>query len=355
MSGGPGDIPSLHDHGAPLIAPSGGLADARELVAAASRTTLDDTLAALGVDDATREEVAGTWPRWRADGVRREALVAALADVSRHRGDPDAPLDVRPDAARDDVAGRLAPFYLFALDAARLRDYLAALGAAAPVVTDTLGALARHAALHQRRRGLTGVDAAWWMVPILRGVLVQVGSLQYHRVRLGVGSLSPRPWYDESEARRRGPSFETGAESIGLHVPDRTDLSPSAVDASLEAARGELGRLWPSDRPRLATCQSWLLDERLADSVGSTSRLVAFARRFTLVPGWVDGDEDVATFVRGRRDAAEPVPATRLARAVEARWRAGEHWRVRTGWLAFDDASSPGRDVRLRGQRPPDL
>ncbi|MGC8511110.1 MAG: acyltransferase domain-containing protein [Acidimicrobiales bacterium] len=321
-----------------MSAPRDALADARDLVAAATRATLDDTLAALGVAASTREEVSGLWSTWRADAARRAALVAALSDVAGRRGDPDAPLAVRPDAARDDVAGRIAPFYLFALDAPRLRDYLTAHGVGASVVADTLGALARHAALHQRRRGVTGVDAAWWMVPILRGVLVQVGSLQYHRVRLGVGSLSPRPWYSDAEARRRGAAFETGAESIGLHVPDRTDLSPRAVDASLAAARRELGRLWPSAGARVATCQSWLLDDRLVELVGPTSRLVAFARRFALVPGWLDGDDDVATFVLGRRDGVDPPPTTRLARAVVRRWRDGDHWRVRTGWLTFDGA-----------------
>ncbi len=337
-----------------MASPDTALAAARDLVAATTRSSLEDELAALGIPDATREEVTASWDAWRADAGRRATLVAGLADVARHRGDPDASVVIRPDAARDDAPGRVAPFYLFALDAPRLRAYLAGRGAPTFMVTTTLGALARHAALHQRVRGVTGVDAAWWMVPILRGVLVQIGSLQYHRVRLGRGTLSPRPWYDEGEARRRGPAFEAGAESLGLHVPDRTDLSPRAVDASLATARRELGRLWPSERPRLATCQSWLLDERLGDLVAPTSRLVAFARRFTLVPGWLDGDDDLAYFVLGRRDGGDPTPATRLARAVAQRGRDADHWRVRTGWLAFDDGASP-QDVTLRDTRPPDL
>ena len=314
--------------------------DARDVVAAATSATLDDTLAELGVDDATREEVTTSWDSWRGDVAGRESLVAALADLSRQRGDADAPVPVYPDAARDDVAGRLAPFYLFALDAPRMADYLLTSGVSASVVAATWGALARHAALHRRLRGMTGVDAAWWMTPILRGVLVQVGSLQYHRVHLGVGTLSPHPWYDDDEARRRGPAFEAGAESMGVHIPDRTDLSERAVDASFEEARRELGRLWPSEQPRLATCQSWLLDERLADLVGPTSRLVAFARRFVLVPGSLDGDDDLARFVMGRRDGDEPPPLTRLAREAARRRLAGDHWRVRTGWMPFDGGSA---------------
>jgi GNAT domain-containint protein len=63
-----------------------------------------------------------------------------------------------------------------------------------------------------------------------------------------------------------------------------------------------------------------------------------FLRRFELVPGSVDGDEDVVDFVfrLPRTPLADLPRRTSLERLVTSVLESGEHWHIRTGWFDFD-------------------
>jgi hypothetical protein len=295
-------------------------------------STLAESLVDLGLDGEDVQEAVSHWSDVAASDEWTGLLTGMLAMVERQRGQIDEPIAIWDDLDDTGPAGRLFYVYLVALASAGARAFLRRAGFSDDVVAQSLATFARHVSLHRRKHASLGVDAGWWMVPLLRGELVTIGSLEYHRVTIGVGSLAPSPWYDEVEVARLGVGFAPGDPSIGLHIPDGADLSSAAVDDSLERARVTLERTWPVAQRRLVTCQSWMLDDRLGDWLGA-GNLVSFQRRFTLVDGWQDGDEDVREFVFRPRESARP---TALQEVVARAGDRGEHWRNRTGWLAWD-------------------
>ncbi|MFY9782507.1 MAG: acyltransferase domain-containing protein [Acidimicrobiales bacterium] len=290
----------------------------------------------LSSDDAS--EVAHHWDEFRRHEEWTSLLAALLGMVEVQRGAIDEPLPIWPDLDGAGPSGRLLYIYLFALGYEGTRTFHEKEATPQNVIDRTFEVLARHCATHQRKWGTLGVDAGWWMLPILRGELLQVGSLQFHRVTLGVGSLSPYSWYEDEEAEKLGPGFRRGDPSIGLHIPRGSDIAPTTLDQTFGEARDVLGHLWPVAQRRLVTCQSWLLDSRLITLLPSVSNVVHFQRRFTLLPRWYDDDDDVLDFVFER--PATPInelpQSTTLERAIVATLQRGEHWRAGAGWMDFD-------------------
>ncbi len=286
----------------------------------------------MGLALSDRDELVTRWGDVLASDAWVRLLAGLWAVVEEQRGRPDDPVLIVRDLDETGVVGRLLFLYLAGLAASGTRDFLISEGFPSDVIVDTLATVARHAAVHRRQFGTSGLSAGWWIMLALRGDLVNIGSLQYHRLRLGIGTLSPSPWYPPEEADVRGVGFRWGDPVVGLHIPDGADLSEGAVDQSLGQARDLLQRTWPAPHRRLVTCQSWIFDPHLADILGSESRLLRFARRFTLVPGEVVGDHDVREFVL-RPHAGGP---TRLQESVIRLLDSGRHWSTRTGWMSWE-------------------
>jgi GNAT-like C-terminal domain/N-acyltransferase N-terminal domain len=295
------------------------------------------SLEGLGIARADAAEIARQWDGFRRDDDWVELLGGVLDAVSRDRGRVDAPIHFWRDLDDAGAQGRLFYFYVFALACEGTASYLARLGTPDSVIEKTFGALPRHRDVHQRKWGTLGVDAGWWMLLVLSGELIQIGSLQFHREGLGAGTISPSPWFSDEEMAALGEGFRKGDPSLGLHIPDRTDLSPAALDETFESARSLLGQLWPVHQRRLATCQSWMMDERLSSYLDPASNVLHFQRRFSLLPKWRDGDEDVVDFVFAMPGAllSDLPQTTSLERAIVDVLREG-HWHDRTGWLDFD-------------------
>lgn len=307
-----------------------GLERLRSFDAATMASRLDEML----LDREVVAQLRDHWDEFRRSRPWTSLLAAMDARIDRDRGHIDAPLVIFEDLDDLGESGRLIGFYLVALQLENMRAHHELLGVPDDVGAATLGALARHARTHVLKHGTTGVDAAWWMQPILRGEILQVGSLKFHLVRLGVGTLAPRPWLAERDAAALGEGFRTGDLSLGVHIPARIDLSAHALDATFARAREVLARVWPCDSRRLATCQSWMMDERLA-ALGETSNVVGFQRRFTLIGPYLGDVDMVRYFVLG--DATgDAATMTRVQRVVHDVLSTGAQWHNRTGWLDFD-------------------
>ncbi len=307
---------------------------ARERVRRLDRASLDEELSLLNVDPSAREEAIAHLGDLKGDAEAQEALARLLTHVEEARDHPDTPSPIIPDPHDEPAHRRLLYYYLLALAVPGTRTYLLDRGAPREVVESTMASFARHGAIHQSTWGRAGIDAGWWQLLALRGELVEIGRLQYHRVRIARGTFSPSPWYTAEEAAHRGVGFRPGDESVALDIPAGPSLDPGEVDASLAAAPSILETLWPVDGRRLLTCSSWLLDDRLATWLGPTSRILTFQRLFELVPGFYEDDADVLTFVfRRSAPSLEELPQdTTLQRAVVALLRAGGHWHMRCGW-----------------------
>ncbi len=316
--------------GAPTI-------EALDRVTTTTAQWLDEVFHRLAIADAARIELVAYWPHFLSDATFCRLLAQLLTVVERDRGDTHAPLPIWDDLDELGPSGRLLYYYLFALATPGLLEYYRVLGVPSDVVASSLSSLERHAETHRRKWGTNGVDAGWWMLPIIRGEILQIGSLKFHRFDLGEGVLTPEPWFDTDEQTQLGPGFRYGDQSIGVHIPARIDISPTMLDATFARAREVLGVVWPTNQRRIITCESWMMDDRLVNALGPDSRIVAFQKRFALLPSWRDDRANVLEFVFRQPGVAleDLVPQSRLQSFIIDVLTTGE-WQSRIGWCDFD-------------------
>ncbi len=311
---------------------------ALERVSGVDRAQMRGLLDELRLAPEVVAELEAHWESTR-DTPRWASLLAALSErVRRDRGTVDAHIAIWADLDDYGPEGRLLYYYLFALEAPGLVELYESWGLPEDVRRATLGALARHGETHRLKHGTVGVDAGWWTLPLLWGNILEVGSLKFEYLHLGVGTLSPHPWLDEDVARRRGEGFRRGDPALNVHIPARIDLSDEALDATFARAREVLPRVWPVATRRIAVCQSWMMDDRLVAALGEGSRIVRFQRRFELIEPYADDVDNVMYFVFGVEgvDPSTLQPNSRLQRYIKEVLVAGGSWHSRTGWLAFD-------------------
>lgn len=139
-----------------------------------------------------------------------------------------------------------------------------------------------------------------WLEVIFGGRLAELGRLQFE---------------------------DSGDGVLDVHIPETGPLTPAACDASFARAR----EVFPNHHT--AACRSWLLDPALADVLPEDSNIVRFQGRFELTDEGDDGNADVLRFVFHTfdPDLDKLEPTTAFARALVARMRAGEQWRVPRG------------------------
>jgi hypothetical protein len=308
-------------------------------------TTADEIAAlvgALGFSTHQSATVGDAWNGFRENEEWSSLLASLVTMVEMQRGHIDATIPIWDDLDDAGLWGQLLYFYLFALCAPGTMDFLRGAACPANVIDSTLSMLLQLSRLHEKKWRSFGVETGWWLLPILRGELIQVGSLWFHRVNLGVGNLSPDPWFDEEEAAALGVGFRPGDPSIGIHIPQDAALDPTSLDATFDEARHVIATMWPVSSRRLATCQTWMLDPQLTSYLAHDSNVLAFQRRFNVVstwaPTWADGDSSIVEFVfRSPGVALVELPrGTTLERAVHDHIERGGHWFVQPGWLDFD-------------------
>jgi hypothetical protein len=272
---------------------------------------------------------AETPPEWR--WLLERAYHAVRTDV----GDPEG---MRPmPALPADLGPRARCFWIvvFLCAVPDIRGWHQSHGVPEDISRDTLADLGRHVRLYRQRNGQTGLDTHWWISLHFRGGLYAIGRLQYTPFRLQTGPGGPLFWYDEATAGTLGPGFKRGDPALGLHIPETGPLTPAACAESFAHARAFFGEHFTEYANALGVCTSWLLDDQLLEYLEADSNIVAFQRRFELVPGVRESDSSAFHFVFGRGpeviDRLEP--RTTLERAIVQHVRNGGHWRLRTGWL----------------------
>lgn len=271
---------------------------------------------------------------WLLERCHRQ-LVATMGDLDVDLGRlPDLP-------AALGVVGSCFPIHLFLAAVPAVRAWHAALGVPDDVSWATLSDLSRRVAIKERLSGQTGAAGSWFMMLHVRGVLFEIGALQYAPYHVG-GPGGPSPWFDEKEAE--GYGFFDGDLAFGVHIPTGAPLDRESCLGSMRRAGELFGRAFSSQGRRVATCSSWLLDDQLAVYLPAESNIVRFQQMFQLVPGWREADEQVLSFVF-RNQGIPPDPAhasTRLQRSVLGHLAAGSHFRWRTGWCDLPPEDSGG-------------
>ncbi|MFI1095241.1 acyltransferase domain-containing protein [Streptomyces sp. NPDC020917] len=304
---------------------------------------LAETLLDFGVPYAEVDGVLAAAERVAGDRTASGLLADAVGEFTRDMGavggGPDGGPRLGPDleayAARaGDVAGPWFALLVLAATRPHTAAYHRALDVPEEVTRRTLADVGRHMAVHQRRRGTPGLTNTPWLSRHFRGILFQLGRLQFERTRLG--GKTGRALAEAGVAE--GP----GAPVLAVHIPAFTGpLDAQACDASFDRARAFFARHFPDAGYAVATCHSWLLDPQLGEYLAPDSRIMAFQRRFT--PAWTATDADDATtigFVFGDPDV-DPgalTARTSVQRMVLGHLAAGRHWHGGNGWLPLAPA-----------------
>jgi hypothetical protein len=201
--------------------------------------------------------------------------------------------------------------YLEALPA--VLDYHRSVGIDDDVSWATLADLGRNMAIEHRLFDRAGLDAPWWITLHFKGVIYELGRLQ----------------------------FERFPNALSVHIPESGPMSPDACDASFDRARSFFPRHFPDDGPiEWFRCFSWLLDPQLAEYLPAESNIVQFQRRFSLKPG-AEGRPDNDGVLRFVFRAVPPVDLdtlpqdTLLQRVIVEHLRAGRSWHTHAGRIPF--------------------
>lgn len=271
----------------------------------------------LSPEDA--EDLLRTFPASDLLDPSREILELNLAN---HDGSPQPLPHFPPDLP-------IFPVHviLSALDSIRQLHHK--LGIPDDVSWETLSYLGHAMRSYRAQCGEPGIRLSQWEWLRFFGALYQVGRLTVTPYRLLTHpAAGPLFWYDEDAAAQLGPGFRKGDPALGIHVPGAEPLTPEACDASIGLMRTAFLNMYPGEPLRIATCTSWLLDDQLGEYLPPDSNILAFQRRFRLVPGARDNDDAIGSFISSS-------PDTTLGRAVATHLSQGRHWRLRTGWLAL--------------------
>ena len=81
---------------------------------------------------------------------------------------------------------------------------------------------------------------------------------------------------------------------LSLHIPTNSNLSPEAIQASLEEGVARIKQCFPEFSPKAFYCHSWLLSTSLESMIGEKSKIVQFGNRFLRFPVFSDGLEHMS-------------------------------------------------------------
>lgn len=280
------------------------------------------------------EDDFATMVRLREDLVTaqdlRWLLERSVQSLLRHMDTVDTPpaFPTLPDAFGE--IGR----YLFAYVYVAILPHTRALhrrrGIADDITRATMADVGRHFQIYRQQTGRHGLSNPDWMMVHARGLLYQIGRLQFERAHLGNRT--------SQGIAASGFPCQRGEPVIAVHIPGLMGpMSPGACDAAFAAARPFLHRHYPEETPRLAVCNSWLLDAQLGAYLPEDSNIIRFQRRFQLAYTPAVNNRPTLEFVFRTPDRPldELPQRTTLERAIVRHIRDGRHWHGGVGWMEW--------------------
>ncbi len=194
----------------------------------------------------------------------------------------------------------------------------------------TLADVGRHFLIHRDQHGPHGMSGADWLMLHARGMIFQIGRLQFERGRLGTST--------SRGIQMGGFPCEKGDPVISVHIPGHMGpMSPEACDNSFDAARPFFRGHFPEESPALALCHSWLLDDQLGEYLPETSNILRFQQRFRTAYRPEPNNRPTLEFVFRTPDRPldELPQRTTLERAVVRHLRDGKQWHGGVGWMVW--------------------
>jgi hypothetical protein len=199
-------------------------------------------------------------------------------------------------------------------------------GIADQVSRATLADIGRHARITEVTFGRPGFHQEKWIQIHLRGLLYDLGRLQFNLTTL---------WLPDAQLAAAGMRARSGEVVLDTHIPDSGPLTPDEVTASFNRARGFFMAHFPEHAPYdYALCNSWLLDPQLTMLVPGTN-IDSFCRRWTILDPGIEADRSALEFIfRKPTTPVEDLPRdTRLQRAVIDHVTHGGHLMQAVGYV----------------------
>lgn len=257
-------------------------------------------------------------------------LERSVHSLVRHMGTVTRPPRFATLRNSNDPRYRFFFLHVFVAMLPHTLGYFRERGIADEVAQATLADLGRNVRVHRKRTGMGGLGVSWWLMLHFRGMIYQLGRLQFERARLGEGVAD--------QASAMGVSWHAGDHALSIHLPDFCGpMTPEACDASIAEAHTFFNTYFPDEPVVAGICNSWLLDPQLRSYLRPESNICRFQERFQLLPGGHNANQSIVQFVFGATTVdVESLPQrSSLERGIVDHLRAGKNWEGRTGWFRW--------------------
>lgn len=297
-------------------------------------TELGNRLAWCGVPDGVIPEIVALAPVIAADPDLQWLLDRSIqylwSGMDRWEWPPQIPAwpHLPHDLHRWFFAVVYGTFLPLTLDLHRRR------GVSVEISQASMSDIGRHVRIHEARHGMPGLSDPDWLWLHARGMIYQLGRLQFERAKLG-GTTS-------RALQAQGFDYQHREPCLAVHIPSLMGpMPPDACDDAFALAREFFATRYPEETYRVAVCRSWLLDRQLAAFLPETSNIVQFQHRFRMAYV-ADQPEDHGTLEFVFRTPDKPLDTlpqrTTLERAVVRHLREGGHFYGAMGWIPLDPA-----------------
>ncbi|MGI8483583.1 MAG: acyltransferase domain-containing protein [Thermomicrobiales bacterium] len=192
----------------------------------------------------------------------------------------------------------------------------------------TMADIGRNMLVHRKRHGTHGLAAPDWLTLHLRGMIYQLGRLQFERAKIGTRT-------GDAIAAANLP-YSTEYPCLSVHIPDfMGSMTEAACDVSFARAQAFFPEHFPDEDYYIAVCNSWLLDEQLRDYLSAGSNVLKFQQRFREIRAADWNNDGPLRFVFGPTETPldELPQTTSVQRAVVEHIKAGRTWHGGMGWL----------------------
>jgi hypothetical protein len=257
-------------------------------------------------------------------------LERAVHSLVRYMGEVPGPPRFAPLTGANHPEYRFFYVHVFIAALPHVQQYFTRRGIPETVVQATVADLGRNVRVYRKRTGQGGLGVAWWLTLHFRGMIYQLGRLQFERARLGDRAAR--------QASRVGLKFRADDHVLSIHIPDFLGpMTPEACDASIAEAHTIFSTYFPDEPVVAGVCNSWLLDPQLGNYLREDSNIRRFQDRFQILPGAYNVNESIVQFVFGpTAEDLDVLPQrSSLERAVVAHLRTGKNWEGRTGWFPW--------------------
>lgn len=292
-------------------------------------------LDSMAVPEDFGHEAAADCDRFAHNAQTLEFVNGFLTVVTNYMGSvARPPLPTLP-ALQDVNDPQFRYFYLwcYACAVPYARHFHAARGIPRHLGDAMLQDIGRNVRVHAKRYGQGGLGTHWWHMLHVRGVIYELGRLQFELAQLGDAVAA--------DIRDHGDEAFPDDVALSVHIPDFLGpMTPEACEAAFASARVFFPTYFHDHPVRYAVCHSWLLDPQLNAYLRPESNIIRFQQQFHLGErGW-NSDDGVIRFVFGPRpdDLTELPGRTSLERAIATHLTTGKHWYGVSGWRRLADS-----------------